>query len=302
MSSINVAIAGGTGNLGVPVTRAFLSSTVRPSQVNRVVVLTRDASSAKAKELQSLGAEIYDGTVDAKALQGIDVVVNTYSHYLPGEVSENLAKAAADAGAKVYFPNEYGMDLRSLGKYGKPYEGKTIRADFARQLNNGALKVVSLYVGAFLEILFRYPMALGIDLPNRVFTVVGDPAAKFSSSSIINIASSIVRLAILAVQDPSSVPDHARLNGTAFSMAELAELVGKEQGSQIQVNFGDLEAVKAKIENEDDKIALALYAMGTGTMDYSNDNVNELVNPDESLWKWVSIDGEVKRTKGLTSF
>lgn len=42
--------------------------------------------------------------------------------------------------------------------------------------------------------------------------------------------------------------------------------------------------------------------MGTGTMDYSNNNVNDLVNPDESLWKWVSIEGEVKRTKGLTSF
>ncbi|KAG8914161.1 hypothetical protein FRC01_004197 [Tulasnella sp. 417] len=302
MSPINVAIAGGTGNLGVPVTRAFLSSAFHPSQVNRVVVLTRDASSAKAQELQSLGAEIYGGPVDAKALQGIDVVVNTYSQYLPPEVSDDLAKAAAEAGVKVYFPSEYGMDLRSLGKYGKPYEGKTIAADFARQLNGGALKVVSVYVGAFLEILFRYPMALGIDLPNRVFTAIGDPAARFSSSSIINIASSIVRLAILAVHDPSSVPDHARLNGTAFSMAELAELVGKEQGAQIQINVGDLEAVKTKIENENDKIALALYAMGTGGMDYSDNNVNELVNPNESLWKWVAIEGEVKRTKGLVSF
>lgn len=45
-----------------------------------------------------------------------------------------------------------------MGKYGKPYEGKTIAADFARQLNSGALKVVSVYVGAFLEILFRYPV------------------------------------------------------------------------------------------------------------------------------------------------
>ncbi|KAG8953578.1 hypothetical protein FRC00_006220 [Tulasnella sp. 408] len=85
-------------------------------------------------------------------------------------------------------------------------------------------------------------------------------------------------------------------------MAGLAELVGKEQGSQIQVNVADIEPVKAKIESENDKIALALYAMGTGAMDYSNNNVNELVNPDESLWKWVSIEGEVKRTKGLTSF
>lgn len=95
--------------LGLHVAHVFLSAAFRPSQVNRVVVLTRDASSAKVKELQSLGAEIYDGTIDAKALQGIDVVVNTYSQYSPTEVSENLAKAAADAGVKVYFPSEYGM-------------------------------------------------------------------------------------------------------------------------------------------------------------------------------------------------
>lgn len=301
MSQINVAIAGGTGNLGLPVAHVFLSAAFRPSQVNRVVVLTRDASSAKVKELQSLGAEIYDGIIDAKALQGIDVVVNTYSQYSPTEVSENLAKAAAEAGVKVYFPSEYGMDLRALGKYGKPYEGKTIAADFARQLNGGALKVISVYVGAFLEILFKFPMALGIDTPNRVITVIGDPAAKFSSSSVRDIASSIVRLAILAVQDPNSVPDHARLNGTSASVVELAELIGKENGAQIQISVGDIEAVKAKIENEKDKIALARYAMGTGNADYSDDNVNELVNPNESLWTWYSIRGEVERTKGLPS-
>lgn len=103
--------------VGVPVTRAFLSSAFYPSQINRVVVLTRDATSAKAQELQSLGAEIYDGTVDANALQGIDVVVNTYSQYSDSDVSENLAKAAAEAGVKVYFPSEYGMCVSSPSTY-----------------------------------------------------------------------------------------------------------------------------------------------------------------------------------------
>ncbi|KAG9017074.1 hypothetical protein FRB90_001853 [Tulasnella sp. 427] len=296
MSPINVAIAGG------PFTRTFLSSTFRPSQVNRVVVLTRDGSSDTAKELKSLGAEIQEGPIDAKALQGIDVVVNAFSQYAAPEVGDNLARAAAEAGVKVYFPSEYGVDLRPLGKYGKPYEGKTIAADFARQLNGGVLKVISVYVGALLEILFMFPAALGIDTSNRVVTVLGNPEAKFSSCSARNISSSIARLAILAVQDPKSVPDHVRLNGTTSSMKEIAEFIGKANGAEIKVNAQGAEALEAKIESDNDKLALARYVMGNGTMDYTNDNVNELVNPNGSFWTWDSMEGEVTKTKGLPAF
>ncbi|KAG8909698.1 hypothetical protein FRC01_006784, partial [Tulasnella sp. 417] len=126
MSPITVAIAGGTGQLGIFVTRALLSHTFGPSKVKRVIVFTRQPSSDTAKELQAQGAEIYDSDITPKSLEGVDAVVNVLGMTASQEVNDIVAKSAAEAGVKVYIPNEFGMDLKLLGPYGKPYAFKNI--------------------------------------------------------------------------------------------------------------------------------------------------------------------------------
>lgn len=61
--------------------------------------------------------------------------------------------------------------------------------------------------------------------------------------------------AVLATQDPSSVPDHVRLSAGAISWVDLAELIGKERGENITINIGDINVIKEKIEKEDDKLS-----------------------------------------------
>ena len=34
--------------------------------------------------------------------------------------------------------------------------------------------------------------------------------------------------------------------------------------------------------------------MGEGKMDFSKDNLNELVNPGESLWKWKTVEDHLR--------
>ena len=34
--------------------------------------------------------------------------------------------------------------------------------------------------------------------------------------------------------------------------------------------------------------------IGEGKMNFSNDHVNELVNPGQSLWKWRTVEDELR--------
>lgn len=129
MSSITVAVIGGTGNIGEsyctlcgaygradvtigrPLVQTLLSPQYRPSRVARVIVFTRDPTSAKAKELTDLGAEAIQSAgeaVTANELKGVDVFINTLAATIPQEVNDVFAQAAVEAGVKVYFPTGYG--------------------------------------------------------------------------------------------------------------------------------------------------------------------------------------------------
>ncbi len=104
---------------GKNIADAFLSPLFR-HRFSRVVVFTRDTSSPVAKELAGNGADVVKVTLtegdteDAAALktalQGVDVLVNALaSREAAAPGMDILAKAAIDAGVKVYFPSEFGV-------------------------------------------------------------------------------------------------------------------------------------------------------------------------------------------------
>ncbi|TDL24323.1 hypothetical protein BD410DRAFT_786439 [Rickenella mellea] len=176
--SITTAIAGATGNLGLSITRQFLSPTLKP-HLSRIIALTRDPSSAKANELRNLGAEIraVDSSSDDSlrtALEGADVVVNAIGSR-SGDMKEKVLDAAVAVGAKVYFPSEFGVYVQSIcstlgqiadlqvssdhrlndfpGYEHSEWTTKRAHVERAKQLGAGKMKIISLYTGAFLEMI-----------------------------------------------------------------------------------------------------------------------------------------------------
>lgn len=142
---INVAIAGATGHLGTffdlsltyierhvlnfptgpNVVRAFLDPSVHPSQVHRVVIFTRTATSATAQDLKARGAEVIEGAPTVEGFNGIDVFVNVLSDRVPPDARDTYIRAAIEAGVKVYFPNDFvayvaPVDLSSSGIHVTP--------------------------------------------------------------------------------------------------------------------------------------------------------------------------------------
>lgn len=297
---INVAIAGATGHLGPNVVRAFLDPSVHPSQVNRVVIFTRSATSAAAQGLKDLGAEVIEGAPTVEGFKGIDVFVSVLNDRVPIDARDTYVQAAIEAGVKVYFPNEFVADPRVLDFEHPVYKMKVTHANNAREKGSGKTKVISVYPGQFLEYLFGAGALIGLDTINRTYTVAGQPNNKFSATSTANVGSALVRLSILALENPAAVPDHIRLSGDAVSIADLAKIVGEERGETIEVKTTDAAETKQKfIDNPADLLSLVKYVFGSGLMDFSTKNDNELVNPGESLWKWKTVKDEVKENKGV---
>lgn len=60
-----------------------------------------------------------------------------------------------------------------------------------------------------------------------------------------DVGAAVARLSILAVADPTSVPDEVRISGDNRSFNELAEIVGQAVGKKIKV-------VEEPVEGTDD--------------------------------------------------
>lgn len=120
MSGATVVVAGATGHIGEDglrriqsnnsmlvtgtyIVKAFLDhAKAHSDEISTVIALTRNADSALAQELKSLGAELASG-IDGRK---IDIGVNTLGF---GADNDGFALGCKRAGAKVYFPPDFGM-------------------------------------------------------------------------------------------------------------------------------------------------------------------------------------------------
>ena len=82
---------------------------------------------------------------------------------------------------------------------------------------------------------------MGVDAKNRVVTAIGSLDNTVTFNSVLDVASTIVRLSIMAAADRNSVPDRVRINGDAKSYNEVANILRQELGVDIAVKSIDPE-------------------------------------------------------------
>ncbi|KIW24722.1 uncharacterized protein PV07_10417 [Cladophialophora immunda] len=108
MAPVKVAVAGATGNLGLPVVQALLDANYS------VTALTRKGSNSASKLPQSSNITVkevdYSSVPDlTAALEGIKVVVSTLATTSVGEQNP-LIDASIAAGVERFLPSEFGSD------------------------------------------------------------------------------------------------------------------------------------------------------------------------------------------------
>ncbi|KIY00487.1 uncharacterized protein Z520_04172 [Fonsecaea multimorphosa CBS 102226] len=108
MAPVKVAVAGATGNIGLPVVKALLDANYS------VIALTRKGSNSASKLPQSSNLAVkevdYTSVPDlTAALEGVKVVVSTLATSSIGEQNP-LIDASIAAGVERFLPSEFGSD------------------------------------------------------------------------------------------------------------------------------------------------------------------------------------------------
>ncbi|KAG8749288.1 hypothetical protein FRC11_011468, partial [Ceratobasidium sp. 423] len=115
MASVKrIAVAGASGYVGYPVSKALLEA-----GAFEVLVLVRSSSvdAPRIQELKSRGAQVHGVSYDNEAqladvLEGTDVVISTLN-YASVEDQVPMMKACVSCGVKLFFPSEFALELAS---------------------------------------------------------------------------------------------------------------------------------------------------------------------------------------------
>ncbi|KAH9858412.1 NmrA-like family-domain-containing protein [Lenzites betulinus] len=298
----SVAIIGGTGQLGEPITSVFLTD--YKASFSTVRVFTRDPSATKAQDLAKKGAEVValDLNSLATALAGTDVVVNLLASSVSEEDRNKVGEAAVKAGVKVFFLGEFGLDHRLVDFSGYEHPEWAEKQEIAkatRAIAKGTqTKVIALYSSIFVEILLG--PYLGFDLQNNVFTPYGPASQKFATTSKADIGRATASLSLLAL-DPktaASVPDLVRIAGSIVTFEDVRDIFARVKGvPKGEIQSVDIEAAIARLRSEKGHAGNLLdyirVALGKNWADFS-ENDNELVNPGQKAWKWKTLEDQIR--------
>ncbi|KAG7121929.1 Vegetative incompatibility protein HET-E-1 like [Verticillium longisporum] len=298
MSSITVAIAGGTGNLGYKIVQALLSDQLRP-RFRELVVLARN-DSEKTASLESKGAAIrlYSEGNLKSALEGVNVLINTVGatgHHF----KEQLLRALPQSSVKLYFPSEFGVDHYVHDFAHDEWDAKKNHIRLAEELIP-EIRVCRLFPGLFLE--DSIGPWFGFHTKLNRYEAVGSPDEPTSYTSMHDVGRA---LAALAVLPPAEVPEKVHLAGDTKSVAEIARIMeqASEDQKPIEVTTLDLHPYKANLLANPEPMPekYLRFLMGEGLINHTAGglgNDNSIIEGDGGFERWKSIKEMALETKG----
>ncbi|KAI9293912.1 NAD(P)-binding protein [Neoconidiobolus thromboides FSU 785] len=219
----NIAIAGGTGELGHYLVEEFLKD-----KDLKVTILTRASSENDTKkELKDSfikqGGQIVEVNYNnqdsvLKALIDIDVVIVTLS--LPDLVkaSVTLIDASVKANVKLFIPSEFGAKVEGVDN---PFTlpKKEVRS----HLESSGLDYIYYNNGFLMEHLLSE--LFGIDVPNHKAKIVGSGETKLTITSVKDVAKCVVNTYFLpGVKNKfvNIVGENACLNEVLKNISEIS--------------------------------------------------------------------------------
>jgi len=190
MAIKNVAIAGATGNTGSAIIKALLNS----NQFN-VTALVRSDSTTKATFPGNVNIREVDysnPSTLADALKGQDAVISALNHAFLGH-QRALLDAAVSAGVQRFIPSEYGSDTLNPKAAPLPlFAHKKTEQKYIEELAaQGQITYTIVINGPFLDFGLNHGF-LGPDLKKKQITYLDGGNAKFSTTTLANVAKAVV--------------------------------------------------------------------------------------------------------------
>lgn len=291
----SIAVFGTSGSLGKFILDEFQDSKYQGKvQYPIKAITTKDKSEQNNDKVKFIKGDISSSSNDlATELAGTDVIINL-TQPIP-EILENLEKLVKTIKPKIYIPSEFGCE-NDVVDDSIAYPGNAAKAKHAAKLQKevgGTTKVVTIYT-AFFRIppifLYGFIAHVGIDKENKTVTYVGNDETSIPFSTGPDIGKVV---ATVALTDPSKVLLKYRVYSGVKKIKELVEDFEQETGSKFTASTITLEDVKndflKSVEAGSPNIVPALFyclnAGPGGGLQFAEDE-REVINPDQSLWKW----------------
>lgn len=149
--------------------------------------------------------------------------------------------------------------------------------------------------------------------------VPGDGNTPLTVTSKTDISRSMVELIKMYFETPDKVPSRVRISGTNRTPREIVEIFNRAAKGKTHVQLVLLsdEESKTFMNPENMKpppnlpkefdlapiydVATRVFRMSGsgGNLDFSQRNDNELVNPNQSKWKWKTIEDYAEEVDGM---
>ncbi|KAJ6139044.1 hypothetical protein N7471_005530 [Penicillium samsonianum] len=232
MTSIKVALAGASGNLGPAVLKELLTAGFD------VTVLTRQGND-KTFDSRAHVAQVDYESIDSlkAALSGQDAVVSTLNvGAVPKSTHLRLIDAAVATGVKRFIPSEYGCDTSNPLVSKLPVFGDkiSVQEHLKNVAQRSGLSYSLLITGPFLDWGLEKGFVLNLAGPATLYDG-GD--RRFSSTTLSGVGKGVVGIInnLEATENSTIYIDEARV-----TQNELLELSGKSLETKI-VQTSDLE-------------------------------------------------------------
>jgi nucleoside-diphosphate-sugar epimerase len=200
MSPPCIALAGATGNLGLPILTALLSASYDVTVLSRL-----GGNSAKLPQHPNLTIREVDFTSAQSlipALKGVEVVVSCFPTLAMG--SQNpLIDAAVAAGVRRFIPAEFGIDSQNPLTMLLPVckmKVKTQEHLWKKNRENKMFTWTAIANGMFLD--WGIEMGLIVDVKKREATLYNGGDVSFSSTTLADISKAV--LGVIEHQDQTA--------------------------------------------------------------------------------------------------
>ncbi|CAG8892380.1 unnamed protein product [Penicillium egyptiacum] len=232
MTSIKVALAGASGNLGPAVLKELLAAGFN------VTVLTRQGSDKTFDSRVHVAQVDYESLDSLKAaLSGQDVVVSTLNvGAVPKSTHLRLIDAAVATGVKRFIPSEYGCDTTNPLASKSPVFGDkvSVKGYLENAAQQSGLSYSQLLTGPFLDWGIQNGFLLNLAGPVALYDG-GD--RRFSATTLGGIGKGVVGI----INNLEATKNSAvYINEARVTQNELLELSGKTLETKI-VQTTDME-------------------------------------------------------------
>jgi uncharacterized protein YbjT (DUF2867 family) len=300
MASIKIALAGATGNLGMPILKALLDARLSVTVLSRV-----GGNSSKLKGFPDITIKEVDFSRSDSiqpALAGVTVVVSCLATLAIGS-QKALIDAACAAGVRRFIPAEFGMDsLNSLCIRLPVCQPKDATQSHLAQksLENPGFTWTGIANGLFLD--WGLKEGFIVDLARHTATLYNGGDIPFSATTLADVAKAVV--GVIANQD-GTANRLLYIHSTTTTQQRLIQYAKDNDGKEWSLRRKDTKDVLqesfAELEKGNDQAAMdGFCVVAMFDPSYGGDFANHL---DNALLGLQTLDENAVRAivEGLLS-